>query len=134
MKITTILLFLNILNSIGYSLLAPLFPILGKQNGLNDAIIGWVISAYAITNTITTPFIPLLVQKFTRIKLLYLSTFLVATCTILYSFLYLISSFYSLIISAIIIRTINGFISGKVFTLIYSLTISLSEKKYLQKI
>ena len=133
MKITTILLFLNILNSMGYSLLAPLFPILGKQNGLNDALIGWIISAYAITNTITTPFIPLLVQKFTRLKLLYLSTFLVATCAILYSFLYFISSYLWLIISAIIIRIINGFSSGIVFTLVYSLTISLSEKENLQK-
>ena len=133
MKITTILLFLNILNSMGYSLIAPLFPILGKQNGLNDAIIGWIISTYAITNAIVTPFIPSLVLKFTRLKLLYLSTFLVATCTILYSFLYYISSFYLLIISAIIIRIINGFSSSIVFTLAYSLTISLSEKEYLQK-
>ena len=66
----------------GYSLIAPLFPILGKQNGLNYAVIGWIISAYATTNTITTPFIPLLVQKLTRLKLLYLSTFFVATCII----------------------------------------------------
>ena len=106
---------------------------MGKQNGLNDAKIAWIISAYAITNTITTPFIPLLVQKFTRIKLLYLSTFLVATCNFIFFFI-IISSFYSLIISAIIIRTINGFISGNVFTLIYSLTISLSEKNIYNKI
>ena len=117
----------------GYSIVAPLFPILGKENGLNDALIGLIISAYAITNTITTPFIPFLVQKFTRLKLLYLSTFLVATCTFLYAFLYFISSFYLLIISAIILRIINGFSSGIVYTLVYSLTISLSEKEHLQK-
>ena len=97
MNITTILLILNVLNAMGYTLLSPLFPILGKSNGLSDALIGWVISAYAISNTIMAPFIPLLVQKFTRAKVLYFSTFSVATCTILYSFLYYISSFYLLL-------------------------------------
>ena len=61
MKITKKLLFLNILNSMGYSLIVIYFQFWGQQNGLNDAVIGWRISAYAITNTITTPFIPLLV-------------------------------------------------------------------------
>lgn len=133
MEVTTILLFLNILNSMGYSLLAPLFPILGRQNGLKDGLIGWIISGYAIANTITSPFIPSLVQRFTRIKLLYISTFLVATCTVFYSFLYYISSFYSLVITAFIIRIINGCSSGIVFTLVYSLTISLSDKDHIQK-
>ena len=133
MNITTILLILNILNSMGYSLLAPLFPTLGKEKGLSDALIGWVISGYAISSTIITPFIPLLVQKFSRAKVLYFSTFSVATCTILYSFLYYISSFYLLLIIAFIIRIIHGGSSGMVFTLIYSLTISLSDKEKIQK-
>ena len=133
MKVTIILLLLNILNSMGYSIIAPLFPTLGKRNGLNDGLIGLIISSYSISGFLCTPFIPLMVQKFGRIKLLYISTFFVASCTILYSFLYYISSFYGLIITASIIRVINGCFSGIVFTLVYSLTISLSEKEHTQK-
>ena len=133
MNITTIILILNILNSMGYSLLAPLFPTLGKEKGLNDALIGWVISAYAIATTTITPFIPSLVQKFSRTKLLYFSTFAIATCIIFYSFLYYISSIYLLLIIAFIIRILHGGCSGILFTLIYSLTISLSDKDYVQK-
>jgi len=133
MEITTFLLFLNILNSMGYSLIDPLFPILGRESGLSDALIGWVISAYSFANILITPFIPYLSQKFTRLRLLYFSTFSVASCTILYAFLYYISSFYSLIIWAFLIRIIHGFSSGIVFTLVYSLTISLSNKDSTQK-
>ena len=133
MEITTFLLFLNILNSMGYSLIDPLFPILGRECGLSDALIGWVVSAYSLANFLITPFIPYLSQRFTRLKLLYFSTFFVASCTILYAFLYYISSFYSLIIWAFLIRTIHGFSSGIVFTLVYSLTISLSNKDSTQK-
>ena len=133
MEITTFLLFLNILNSMGYSLIGPLFPILGKESGLSDAIIGWVISGYPFANIFITPFIPYLSHKFTRFRLLYFSTFFVASCTIAYAFLYYISSFYPLIIWAFCIRIIHGFSSGIVFTLVYSLTISLSNKESTQK-
>ena len=80
MKVTIILLILNILNSMGYSIIAPLFPTLGKRNGLNDGLIGIIISSYSISGFLCTPFIPLMVQKFGRIKLLYISTFFVASC------------------------------------------------------
>ena len=134
MEIITILLFLNILNAMGYSLIAPLFPILGRESGFNDALIGWIISSYSVANTLVTPFIPSLCQKYTRLKILYFSTFSVATCTVCYSFLYYISSsYYGLLLCAILIRIINGFSSGIVFTLIYSLTISLSDKEKVQK-
>ena len=133
MEIITFLLFLNILNSMGYSLINPLFPILGRECGLSDALIGWVISAYSLASFLITPFIPYLSQRFTRLKVLFFSTFFVASCTILYAFLYYLSSFYSLIIWAFIIRIIHGFSSGIVFTLVYSLTISLSNKDSTQK-
>lgn len=133
MEITTILLFLNILNSMGYSIIAPLFPIIGRKIGFNDALIGWVISAYSVSNTIITPFIPSLCQKFTRLKILYFSTFSVATCTVFYSFLNYITSFHIFLLSAIFIRIIHGLSSGIVFTLVYSLTISLSSKEKVQK-
>ena len=120
---------MNVFSGMGYSILSPLFPTLGSRDGLTEAIIGWIISIFAMANTLITPFTPFLCKKFTRIKLLYLSTFCEATCTILYGFLGLISSYYPLIFSMFIIRIIHGCCCGIIGTLIYSLTISLSKKK-----
>ena len=129
MKITTILFFMNVFSGMGYSILSPLFPSLGTKEGLTEALIGWIISIFAMSNTLITPFTPFLCKKFTRIKLLYFSTFCEASCTILYGFLGLISSYYPLILSMFIIRIIHGCCCGIIGTLVYSLTISLSKKE-----
>ena len=64
----------------GYSIVSPLFPPLGVKIGLTETIIG----IYDLANTLLTTITPKLCQKFTRIKLLYISTFGIATCTIIY--------------------------------------------------
>jgi MFS family permease len=46
----------NILSGIGYSLVAPLFPSIALKRGLSQFTIGFIISLYAITNLIVTPF------------------------------------------------------------------------------
>lgn len=129
MKITIILFFINTFSGMGYSILAPLFPSLGTKDGLTESIIGWIISIFAMSNTLITPFTPYLCNKYGRIQLLYFSTFCEATCTILYGFLSLIKSFYPLIILMFLIRIIHGCCCGIIGTLVYSLTISLSNKE-----
>ena len=62
----------------GYSLVSPLFPSLGEKDHLSEELLGWIISAYSIAGTILTPFIPQLIKKFSRIKLLCISAFLEA--------------------------------------------------------
>ena len=42
-------------SAMGYSIVAPLFPVLGKDFSISEALLGWIISTYAITNCITTP-------------------------------------------------------------------------------
>lgn len=133
MKITIILFFMNTFSGMGYSILAPLFPSLGTKEGLSESLIGWIISIFAMSNTLITPFTPYLCKKFGRIKLLYFSTFCEATCTILYGFLILIKSVNLLIIIIFIIRIIHGCCCGIIGTLVYSLTISLSSKDETKK-
>ena len=133
MKITIILFFMNTFSGMGYSILAPLFPSLGTKEGLTESLICWIISLFAMSNTLITPFTPFLCKKFGRIKLLYFSTFCEATCTLLYGFLVLIKSFYLLIILMFIIRIIHGCCCGIIGTLVYSLTISLSNKEETKK-
>ena len=133
MKITIILFFMNTFSGMGYSILAPLFPSLGTKEGLTESLIGWIISIFALSNTLITPFTPFLCKKFGRIKLLYFATFCEASCTLLYGFLVLLKSFYLLIILMFIIRIIHGCCCGIIGTLVYSLTISLSNKDETKK-
>ena len=127
-----LLLIMNMFSGMGYSILAPLFPSLGNKFGINEALIGWILSTYAISNCIITPFIPSLCRYFTRIKILYFSTFCEATCTILYGFLQYISSYKTLLIIVFIIRIIHGVCSAFIATLIYSITCSLADEKEIE--
>ena len=84
MKNTTLFFLINMFSGIGYSLVSPLFPSLGKKDNLNEEILGFIISTYSIASTILTPFIPSILKKISRIKLLCMATFCEATCTLLY--------------------------------------------------
>ena len=46
----------NIISGIGYSLVAPLYPSIAMKRGLSEFIIGFIISIYALSNLIVTPF------------------------------------------------------------------------------
>lgn len=57
MKKEILLLFIvNIGSALGYSLIAPLFPLMAIEKGLTETMIGLIISCFAIFNTIITPF------------------------------------------------------------------------------
>ena len=132
MKNTTLFLLINMFSGMGYSLVSPLFPSLGKKDNLSEEILGWIISTYSIASTILTPFVPTLSKKFSRIKLLCFATFFEATCTLLYGFLPIISSHAVLIIIIFSLRILHGCCSAIIGTLVYSLTISLSEESETQ--
>ena len=132
MKNTTLFILINMFSGMGYSLVSPLFPSLGEKDHLSEAMLGWIISTYSITGTIITPFVPILIKKFSRIKLLYLATFFEATCTLLYGSLIYISSYPILIAIIFSLRVLHGSCSAIIGTLVYSLTISLTEEDELQ--
>ena len=124
---------MNMFSGMGFSILSPLFPSLGIKNGLTENSIGLIIGIFALSSTCIAPFIPSLIKKFTRINLLYISTFFGATTILLYSTVYFINSFYGILIIMLIIRIIHGCCSGIIGTLIYSLTISLSKSSEVKK-
>ncbi len=132
MKNTTLFFFINMFSGMGYSLVSPLFPILGKKDSLDEGILGLIISTYSIASTILTPFIPALSKKFSRIKLLIFATFCEATCTLLYGFLPIIQIHYLLLIIIFLLRILHGCCAGIIGTLLYSLTITLSEENETQ--
>ena len=128
MKNSYLFLLINTLSGMGYSLAAPLFPSLGKDGELNENILGWIISMYSLAATILTPFVPYLTKKYSRIRLLIISTFLEATCTLLYGFLNFFPSYYLLLITIFTLRIIHGLCSAIIGVLVYSLTISLTDE------
>ena len=133
MKINIFLILMNMFSGMGFSILSPLFPSIGIRNGLTENSIGIVIGIFSLSSICIAPFVPFLIQRFSRINLLYLSTFFEATSTLLYSIVYFINSFYSILIIMLIIRIIHGCCVGITGTLIYSLTISLSKSSEVKK-
>ena len=131
-KEVIILFFLNMLSGVGYSIIAPLFPILGKKNMISEELLGWMISFYALSDFFSTPFIPKIIKKVGRKKLLYFSIFCEATCTFIYGLLDNISNFSILIFIIFVLRIIHGISSGIISILVYSLTGSLSNEDDVQ--
>lgn len=59
-----LLLLVNLISGIGYSLVAPLYPNVAINKGLSEFFIGFIISMYAISNLITVPFAGKIFQIF----------------------------------------------------------------------
>ena len=119
---------INLFSAMGYSLISPLFPSIGEKHNLNEAIIGWIISIYALFNFSITPFVPLLVIKFGRKNIFIFAVLSEAICTIFYGFLNLIYNKFSLISFSFLSRALHGIGSGITGTLVYSLTTSFSNE------
>ena len=69
MKKEIVVLFLiNICSGIGYSLIAPLFPSVALQKGINETIIGLIIASFAISNSLITPFTQIIFTKLGKKK------------------------------------------------------------------
>lgn len=128
MKNTTLFLIINMLSGTGYSLVSPLIPTLGKKDNLSESILGWIIGIFPISGSLFTTVVPILCKKFSRINLLCFSTFIEATCTILYGLLFFIPNYTILMIIIFSLRIIHGCCSAIIGTLVYSLTISLADK------
>ena len=134
MKAINLLFLMEMLSCTGYSIIAPLFPSLGKIFNLNENIIGWIISVYGISNTITTPFLPILCKLFKRINILYFGTFFEATCTILYGFLIYINSYYAFLIIVFFLRILHGMATACLAVLAFSIACSITPQKDIKKV
>ena len=133
MKKSQVLLFLmNMLSGMGYSIVSPLFPLLGEKGDLGEDLLGFLISIFALSSFFLVPFSPIFCKKFGRINLLYISTFGEATCLLFYGFLSFINNFHILIISMFILRIIHGICAGFVGVLVYSLISSISSADEVQ--
>ena len=133
MKQSLIILFVILINSgIGYSVVSPLFPLLGGENKLSETVLGLIISTYALFGFIATPFFPMLCKKYSRISLLYIGTIGEASCMFLYAFLPFITNRPLLLLIIFILRAIHGISSALIGTLVYSLASTISDPSEVQ--
>ena len=128
LKNTTLFLIINMLSGMGYSLVSPLIPTLGKQDNLSEGVLGWIIGIFPISGSLFTPLVPILCRKFSRINLLCFATFCEASCTICYGLLIFVSNLNILMIIIFSLRILHGCCSAIIGTLVYSLTILLADK------
>lgn len=128
-----LLLFLiNLFSAMGYSLIAPLYPTLGEQRHINEDVLGWIISIYALFNFFITPFVPYIASKFGRKTTFYVATLTEAVCTFLYGLLYYVQTKSMLIVLSFVGRIFHGLGSGLTGTLVYSLASTVSEPSELK--
>ena len=124
---------INTFTSMGYSIIAPLFPVLGEKMSLTENLLGWIISIYSLANFIITPFVPQIVYTIGRKKLFYSSNILLASSILLYGFLVYIKNYYLFLFISFGIRILNGLSGGVTSTLIYSIGVSLSPAEEIVK-
>jgi DHA1 family multidrug resistance protein-like MFS transporter len=106
------LFFINILSAIGYSLIAPLFPPLARERDLKEYTVGFIISLYAISNFLVTPFAPQIISKYGRKKVFYIATIMEAVCTWVYALLSYVDHPGAFIFISIVARFMNGVASS----------------------
>ena len=122
-----ILLFIiNTFIAMGYSIIAPLFPVLGQKISLSENLLGWIISLYSLANFLITPFTPYLIFKFGRKNLFYITNIAEALSTIIYGLLIYVNNYYLFIFITFVVRLIHGMCGGNVSTLLYSIGVSIS--------
>ena len=109
-----ILLCLNMFNGMAYSIIAPLFPSVAEKHGVNEDVLGYLISTCALISFCVSPFVPLIIKKLGRISILYAG------------FFNYIPSHHSFIIISFSIRTIHGLFGGIVGIIAYSIITSIS--------
>ena len=124
-----ILFFMNMFSGMAYSIIAPLFPSVADKLGVSEEILGYIISTCALSSFCISPFVPKIIQRFGRINMLYIGTFIEASCVILYGFFNFIPYFHLFIIISFSLRTIHGLACGVISILIYSLISSISTKE-----
>ena len=127
-----VLFFMNMFSGMAYSIIAPLFPIVSDRHGVTEEILGYIISICAFSSFCISPLVPQIIKKFGRIRVLYISTFIEATCVIIYGFFNFLPSYNSFVLISFIIRTVHGLFCGIVSIIAYSLISSISTEDEIQ--
>ena len=100
--------FINMLASMGYSLVAPLLPPICKEKGISNQTCSYLISIMALVQILTSIVFPKVVDKFGRKKIFLFSLIIQTLVTIYYGIMNYITNNLYFILTGFINRIIHG--------------------------
>ena len=123
---------LNGISSMGYSLIAPLFPPLFKERSLSNLVCSYLISIFCTTNILSALICSYICQKVGQKNFFLVSTLGNSLSMIFYGFIIYISNNKYFLILAFINRTFHGFFSGTVNVICFAITSQINSGKELE--
>ena len=128
-----LLTILNLLSATGYSVIAPLLPIISSAHRISETISGLIFSSYSIANIIIIPFIPNIFNKIPKKISFQLSALIESITAMIFGCLYYIENKNIFIFVSFFNRFTQGIAAAITAILIYSLAVTISQKKEIKK-
>ena len=128
-----LLTILNLLSATGYSIIAPLLPIISSAHEISETISGLIFSSYSIANIIIIPFIPNIFNKIPKKISFQLSALIESITAMIFGCLYYIENKNLFILISFFNRFIQGIAAAITAILIYSLAVTFSQKREIKK-
>ena len=128
-----LLTILNLLSATGYSIIAPLLPIISSEHQISETISGLIFSSYSIANIIIIPFIPNIFNKIPKKLSFQLSALIESITAMIFGCLYYIENKNLFIFISFFNRFIQGIAAAITAILIYSLAVTFSQKREIKK-
>ena len=128
-----LLTILNLLSATGYSIIAPLLPIISSEHQISETISGLIFSSYSIANIIIIPFIPNIFNKIPKKISFQLSALIESITAMIFGCLYYIENKNLFIFISFFNRFFQGIAAAITAILIYSLAVTFSQKREIKK-
>ena len=128
-----LLTILNLLSATGYSIIAPLLPIISSEHQISETISGLIFSSYSIANIIIIPFIPNIFNKIPKKISFQLSALIESITAMIFGCLCYIENKNLFIFISFFNRFIQGIAAAITAILIYSLAVTFSQKREIKK-
>ena len=126
------LFLLNAISSMGYSLIAPLFPPLFKERSISNLTCSYLISIFCTTNILAALTCSYLCQKFGQKILFLISALMNSLAIILYGFIIYITNNKYFLIFSFINRILHGFVSATINVICFAITSQINIGKELE--
>lgn len=129
-----LLCYLNAIASMGFSIIAPLFPPMCKEKGISNQICSCIIAIIALPEILMTMYCPSVLKRFGRKNTFLFSLIVQSLCTLFYGLMNYIGEDqkFFFVSVGLINRLIHGFCSSTVNILCFSITASINEGPELQ--
>ena len=123
----------NGISSMGYSLIAPLFPPLFKERSLSNLVCSYLISIFCTTDILSALTCSYISQKVGQKLLFLISISGISLSLIFYGLIIFITNNKYFLLLSFINRLFHGFFSGLINVICYSITSQINSGKELER-